>query len=184
MLSDVNPFIRPKLSVLLTDLLDFAFGVIIRGKRIDHVKLGSFQIPSHSSTSGRFWYETTRQVTVSPFVWMFLQDQNDTQATLLLLLTRTSSETLAKLFRMARSPTSTTSWTFVFLHIGYDSSNPGPDHQYSQNEFTSASGARRLRGSFNIIRHKVSCLVSFFKSLSMLLKLLLVEYPRFGDEGI
>ena len=43
MLSNVNPFIRPKLSVLLTDLFDSAsrlanFGVIISGIRNDHVK--------------------------------------------------------------------------------------------------------------------------------------------------
>ena len=52
MLINVNPFIRPKLSVLpyRSVRLSFAFAVIISGIQ-----------------------EWPRQVTVSPFVWMFLQ---------------------------------------------------------------------------------------------------------------
>ena len=43
-----------------------------------------------------------------------------------------------------------------FIHIAYDPNNP--DHQYwSRNAFTSATGARRLRGSFSLIPPKVSC---------------------------
>ena len=74
-----------------------------------------------------------------------------------------------------------------FIHIPYDSSDPG--HQYrSQNVFTSTSGARRLRCSFSTILRflpKVSCLFSFFKSLSKSFeKPLFVAYPSFRDKGI
>ena len=71
-----------------------------------------------------------------------------------------------------------------FIHIAYNSSNS--DHQYrSQNALTSALEARRLHGSFRIILPKVSSLFPFFKSLSTLFKkLLLLEYPSFGDEKI
>ena len=69
-----------------------------------------------------------------------------------------------------------------FIHIAYDSSNS--DHQY-QNALTSALEARRLHGSFRIILPKVSSLFPFFKNLSTLFKkLLLLEYPSFGDEKI
>ena len=57
----------------------------------------------------------------------------------------------------------------------------------AQNAFTSTSGARRLRGSFSIIRLKVSSsrLFPFLKSLSKLFKKsLFLEDPIFGDEGI
>ena len=46
------------------------------------------------------------------------------------------------------------------------------------------AGARRLVGSFSIILPKVSCLFPFLKSLNMLFKKLIVEYPSLGDEGI
>ena len=49
-----------------------------------------------------------------------------------------------------------------FIHIAYDCR--------SQNAFTSTSGSGRLRGSFSIILSEVSCLFSFFKSLSKLFK--------------
>ena len=71
-----------------------------------------------------------------------------------------------------------------FIHISYDSNNP--DHRYrSQSMFISASGVRWLRVSFSNILFKVSCLFPFLRGLSMLFKkLLFVEYPIFGDEGI
>ena len=71
-----------------------------------------------------------------------------------------------------------------FIHIAYVSSNS--DHQYrSQNALTSALEARRLHESFRIILPKVSSLFPFFKSLRTLFrKLLLLEYPSFGDEKI
>ena len=53
-------------------------------------------------------------ITSSQFVWMFLWINLKT-ALLLLLLTKTSSETLAKLLRMTRSySTSTNSWALAF----------------------------------------------------------------------
>ena len=86
------------------------------------------------------------------------------------------------------SHSTSTSWALAFqihgsfIHIVYDSSNL--DHQYrSQSAFTSASG---LGGSVNLsvlsIIPKVSCLFPFFNKLFK--KLLFVEYPSFGDEGI
>ena len=59
----------------------------------------------------------------------------------------------------------------ALIHIIYDSSNL---YRF-QNALTSASGARRLRGSFSIIRLKVCCLFPVFKNLSMLL---LIRYQR------
>ena len=100
-----------------------------------------------------------------------LQDQND-----ITIFEKTSG---TMLFWMAKShSTSTTSWALLIpnsrslIHIAYDSSNP--DYQYrSQNTFTSATGAKRLRGSFNLILPKVSCLFPFLKSLSIILKVFL-----------
>ena len=49
-----------------------------------------------------------------------------------------------------------------FIHVAYDPSNP--DHQYrSHRVFVSASGARRLLGSFSIILPKVSVLSVLLK---------------------
>ena len=49
-----------------------------------------------------------------------------------------------------------------------------PDYQYrSQNAFTSATGAKRLRGSFSLILPKVCCLFPFLESLSIILKVFL-----------
>ena len=53
----------------------------------------------------------------------------------------------------------------------------------TQNALTSTSEARRLHVSFNILP-EVSCLFSFFSLSTSFKKLLLVEYPSFGDEGI
>ena len=68
-----------------------------------------------------------------------------------------------------------------FIHVAYDPSNP--DHQYrSHRVFISASGARRLLGSFSIILPKVSCFLPLLKKFEYVL--LFVEYPSFGDKGI
>ena len=71
-----------------------------------------------------------------------------------------------------------------FIYIAYDSSNPDTIIDLKSRS-PLLLRARRLRGSFSIILHKVSRLFPFFESLSKFLKkLLFVEYLIFGDEGI
>ena len=69
----------------------------------------------------------------------------------------------------------------VFGGIDYDSS--APDHRSRSDKVcTYVNGSKRI-SIFDIILPKVSCLISFLKSM-LFKRLLFVEYPSFGDEGI
>ena len=65
----------------------------------------------------------------------------------------------------------------IFCHIPY---NPGdPDHRSrSHNVYTDSSGEERVRDFFDIILPKVSCLISFLKSM-LLKKLFICRIPKF-----
>ena len=70
----------------------------------------------------------------------------------------------------------------VFVSTGYDPSVP--DHRSrSHNVYTCNSGVERIGDFFDIVLPKVSFLIPFLKSM-LLKKLLYVEYPNSGDEGI
>ena len=151
MISNFNPFIRPKylfcLLICSTRLRVWRDNrAYYRGIRNDHVK-------SHFVTGCHHSCECS------------------SKTTLLLLLSKTS-ETLAKLLRMTRYYSTSTKCTRVskviygsFIHIAFDPNNPG--HQYP---FTSGTRARRLCGSFSILLTKVSCLFPFLESFSVLFK--------------
>ena len=65
-----------------------------------------------------------------------------------------------------------------FIYIAYDPNNP--EHQYrSQNAFTSATKARRLRESFSIILPKDFDLFPFLQSFSILFTKNICRIPKF-----
>ena len=121
------------------------------------------------------------------------QDQNDTiTLSCYYSHTKTSSEILAKLFRMAQSHfILTKSWALAFpnSHMIPLSISPTRVTQTTNIGLKTCSpllpaGARRLVGSFSIILPKwVVCSLSS-KAWICYLKNLFVEYPSLGDEGI
>ena len=156
MISNVNPFIRPKylfcLLICSTRLRVWRDnGAYYRGIRNDHVK-------SHIVTGCHHSCECSSRSTP-----------------LLLQLTKTSSKTLAKpilshLYQLVSTRVSKVIYGSLNpLSISHttqitQATNP------SQNAFTSSTGARRLRGSFNIFLTKVSCLIPFLERFSVLFK--------------
>ena len=112
-----------------------------------------------------------------------LQDQNDTAIQNNLFRNKAVSDGAISFYldRFVRTRVSKVTYG-VFVDTKY---NPiAPDHRSRfHNVFTSISGIKQIGNFFDIILPKVSLLIPFVKSM-LLKKLLYVEYPSFGDEGV